>query len=215
MSDHNYPTDLQTSSQLISDSLVSDPVTIDCIRQLAERNYEVHTGLTDKLADAVVEMAREPAIQEYCPNDIGKRFTDRQAIEKWLAKGRAAFLLIKHDVTDDDLHLVGYGWAGESSSSHAPGGETTFAIRIGEAGQGQGLATPFAQLIVNAAALLYNSKNFWLETWQSNGPAIHIYEKIGFSGVDAVPDKRPSIENGSVPDTRLYMSLPNDRLPAA
>jgi ribosomal protein S18 acetylase RimI-like enzyme len=94
-----------------------------------------------------------------------------------------------------------------------PGGETTFAIRVGEAGQGQGLATPFAWLIVVGAAQVYEARKFWLETWQSNEGAVHIYHKIGFVDVDSQNDTRPTTAGGEVPDTRLYMSLSDDKLP--
>lgn len=182
----------------------------DAVAFLAERGYQVHTGLNLDYTDQIIAMALEPGIREYCPKDCTQRFADRTTTETWLSKKRAAFLLLKE--TDQGLELAGYGWSGSATSSKVPGGETTFAIRIGEAGQGQGLATPFARLIVQASAILYDAKDFWLETWGMNAGAVHVYHKIGFETVAEQPDKRPS-SAGEVSDIRVYMSLSNDLLP--
>jgi ribosomal protein S18 acetylase RimI-like enzyme len=184
------------------------------IQQLAGKGYEVHTGLTEEFAQAIARMTQEPSIRLYCPRDAGERFTDQAATERWLAKERAVFLLLKR-ADDGSLGLAGYGWAGAGTTSQVPGGEITFAIRVGEAGQGQGLATPFAWLIVAASAASYGAKNMWLETWASNGGAVHIYHKIGFVTVAEVPGKRAVPDSGPADDIRVYMSLANELLPDA
>ena len=176
------------------------------IRSLGEKGFEVRVGLTQEYAEAIIAMALESGIQEYCPNDCGKRFKDMSTVEAWLSKQRATFLLLQQ--TEEGLQLAGYGWAGAETSEHVPGGETTFAIRVGERGQGQGLATPFAQLIVSGSRELYGAQHFWLETWQSNGGAVHVYHKLGFEDVAMVKSERPTLAGGTVPDTRIFMRLP-------
>lgn len=183
----------------------------DALQELESKGYEVRYGLTFELADEIAKMALEPSIKEYCPNDCGDRFANREATEKWLGKGRAAYLLLKKDETGG-LILAGYGWAGAGTSSHVPGGETTFALRAGEIGQGQGLATPFSKLIIQSSANLFDARKFWLETWQSNGGAVHIYHKLGFEDVDSEQDYRVTAEGQKVADTRLYMSLSEQAL---
>ena len=181
------------------------------IEQLAAKGYEVHYGLTPEFATAIITMAREPSIREYCPRDSGERFVDLDSTKLWLSKGRTVFLLLKR--TDSgELQLAGYGWAGAATSGQVPGGQSTFALRMGEAGQGQGLATPFAQLIVSAATVLYSAQNMWLETWASNGAAVHIYHKLGAVQVAEKPDQRPLPNGETVADTRLYMTLPAESL---
>lgn len=179
--------------------------------KLAAQGYEVHHGLTPAFADQILAMSQQPSIREFCPKDSAQRFADQAATKRWLAKGRETFLLLKRD--GDSLSLVGYGWAGAASSPHVPAGRTTFAIRIGEAGQGQGLATPFAWLIVAATAVLYGAKDLWLETWASNGGAVHVYHKLGFKTVAEKPDQRPRPNGETVADTRLYMTIADDLLP--
>lgn len=181
------------------------------ISKLADRGYEVHVGLTQEIAEQIVQMALEPNIREYCPNDCSQRFKDMAAIAQWLTKRRAVFVLLQRD-NNDKLTLAGYGWAGDGTSPHVSGGETTFAIRIGEIGQGQGLASSYAWLIVAGSAALYHAKDFWLETWGSNAGAVHTYHKIGFKDVAHEAAQRPTSAGGLVDDTRVYMSLDNELL---
>lgn len=198
----SFPTDFVQSSTALTDQNL--PECRAEIARLADAGFEVQVGLTESYADQIIRLCQEPAIREFCPNDTGKRFKNLTSTANWLAKGRAAFLLVKKNA-DSDV-VAGYGWAGKATSAHVPQGQTTFAIRIGQAGQGQGLATPFAKIIMQVSAKLYGAKGFWLETWQSNGGAVHVYNKLGFKDVNQVDDERPS-SNGTVPDIRLYMSL--------
>ena len=208
----NFPDSFSEDTQQISAERL-DETGAQAVQALAEKGYEVHAGLTSERAEAIMSMALEPAIREYCPNDCGGRFASIEATKQWLAKHRGTFLLLKR--TEDGLQLAGYGWVGLSESSHVPGGETTFSLRVGEIGQGQGLAAPFTQVILAGSAVLYGAKNIWLETWASNGGAVHVYHKVGFVDVDEEMTERPTTNGGAVPDTRLYMSFPNELLPTS
>lgn len=198
-----FPDRLAENTILLDDQL-TDSVSREAIMALQAKGFVVHMGLSASYADALIAMAQEPAIREYCPNDALVRFRDRAAIEEWLRKHRAVFLLLKQ--TPDGLQLAGYGWSGTETTERVPDGQTTFALRVGELGQGQGLSTPFAQLILNATQYLYGSRNLWLETWASNAAAVHVYQKLGFQQVDEVAAERASA-GGTVPDTRLFMTL--------
>ena len=196
---------LSTATQaLLADRL--GEAGAQAIEQLAAKGYEVRSGLTPEFVAAIAKMAQEPNIREYCPRDSAERFADLESTKQWLSKGRTVFLLVKR-ADNDNLSLAGYGWAGAATSEQVPGGQSTFALRIGEAGHGQGLATPFAQLIVLAAAQLYGAKDMWLETWASNGAAVHIYQKLGAVQVAEKPDQRHTADGGTVADSRLYMTL--------
>lgn len=189
----------------------TQPLTADMFRgvyseaaeELAQKGYEVCVGLTEEYADAIAEMSLQPSIKEYCPKDSSGRFASREATAEWIKKGRAVFLLVK----SDDKSLAGYGWVGSGTSAHVPGGETTFALRVGEQSQGQGLATPFSRLILAGSDVLYGAKKLWLETWQSNAGAVHIYHKVGFEDVHQHAGERATQNGGILTDTRLYMSL--------
>ena len=129
--------------------------------------------------------------------------------EKWLSKGRVLVTIWQ------DEKIVGYGWAGNGTSARVESGENTFAIRLGSAASGKGLATHFARLIVEATSILFGLKDIWLETWQSNGGAVHIYHKIGFIDVAEEKSTRKKADGTEVEDVRLYMTLPNENLPVA
>lgn len=206
----DYPNKFDETTRSLPDGL--GQAAAEAARQLAGRGYEVRIGLTPEFAREISAMSKEPSIREYCHRDSGERFADLESAERWLAKGRAVFLLLKRS-DGGQLDLAGYGWSGAGTSRHVPEGEITFALRVGESGQGQGLATPFSQLILSASAVLYDAKNIWLETWASNGGAVHIYHKLGFTDVAEAPDRRPLPDGGTIADTRIYMSLPNDLLP--
>jgi ribosomal protein S18 acetylase RimI-like enzyme len=176
---------------------------------LKSKGYEVQVGLTPKYADAIAAMANEESIREYCPKDSGERFTTRQTTAEWLSKERATYLLLQKS-DDGSLELAGYGWIGTKQSARVPGGETTFSLRVGEGHQGKGLAEPFSVAMLAAATAQYSAPHMWLETWASNGGAVHIYHKIGFVDVDAVDDERPTISGGTLTDTRLFMVHSSD-----
>ena len=201
-----YPDSFDSQTTKINGEMLSSAAQQD-LDELENKGYEVHLGLTPEIADDIAKMALEPSIKEYCPRDCAERFKDRDSTKAWLSKKRATFLLLKKS-DGGDLRLIGYGWAGAATSKEVPEGETTFAIRIGEVGQGQGLATPFARLIVEATKVLFEAKDMWLETWQSNGGAVHIYHKIGFEDVAQLDDQRISTSGDKIADKRLFMKLP-------
>ena len=66
--------------------------------------------------------------------------------------------------------------------------------------------------MLEAARSVYGAQGLWLETWKSNGGAVHIYHKLGFIDVTEKQDTRPSAAGGTVDDTRVYMRLAGARL---
>lgn len=203
---NDFPVSYSDQTTPLQD-ILQDTDSRDAFEKIASKGFEVHLGLTPGYAQQIIGMSREPAIREYCPNDCAKRFVDLSSTEAWLAKRRATFILLKK--TDTGLQLAGYGWSGLETNDKVPGGQTTFAIRVGSVGQGQGLATPFAELIINGTKQIYGAQKFWLETWASNAGAVHIYHKLGFEDVAKFMADRPTADGGKVADTRLFMKLPD------
>lgn len=206
----SFPIDFSTTTTAVNSDYLDDESKL-ALKLLSVKGYEVHRELTGDFAKEIIKMALEPSIKEYCPNDSGKRFASLDSTAAWLTKHRAAYLLIKRDDMAG-LTLAGYGWAGSSTSSHVPEGETTFSLRLGESGQGQGLATSFARIILFDSAKTYDAKKYWLETWESNAGAVHIYKKLGFKEVDRQKDMRPTNSGQEIADMRLYMYLPDEIL---
>lgn len=202
----NYPVEFQESLSEFPTSKLG-PLGQAAWESLTSKGYEVKIGMTKDVAASIHDMSQEPSIREYCPKDLTERFSDDEAVGQWLKKGRATFVLVADDGT-----VVGYGWVGLGTSSHVPDGKTTFAIRLGEASQGKGLATDYARLMIAGAAILYGASNVWLETWESNGGAVHIYHKLGAVDVAQVSSKRPRPNGQAVDEERLYMMIPDNLL---
>src|SRR5688572_8449998 len=103
-----FPNEYSVSTtKLTGDLNYEGNQALDLIR---EKGFEVHLGLTPEYSDLIATMALEDDIKEYCPRDCAERFANREATAKWLAKGRAAFLLMK-SFENGELQMVGYGWA--------------------------------------------------------------------------------------------------------
>lgn len=202
-----FPTTFTDMLLDVADLALSD-TGAEALAYLQAQDYGVLLGLSEDYAQAIASMALEPAIQEYCPKDSSERFHDLAATTEWLQKGRAAVLLVKHTAPEES-RLAGYGWIGDGASDLVPGGQVTFAMRIGEADQGHGLATPYLQVLIAAARAEYQATNIWLETWASNGGAVHVYHKVGFVDVAQRAGTRPSRVGQTIDDTRLFMQLPD------
>ena len=202
----NLPTSFSDLFELGSDPGLSDDGR-KSLEFLNMHGYAIKIGANVSIQQQISTLSSEPAIREYCPNDTQQRFGTIDKFEKWLSKGRVLVTVWQ------DEKIVGYGWAGNGTSSRVASGENTFAIRLGSAASGKGLATHFARLIVEASNILFGLKDIWLETWQSNGGAVHIYHKIGFIDVAEEKSSRKKADGSEVDDVRLYMSLPNENLP--
>lgn len=206
----SFPTDFASYSTVIQKGL--GPRGDEAIDFLASKGFVVLDGFTEKLAEEVMEIAKQPHIKEYCPRDcMPERFGSIEATKQWLGKGHAMFILAK-DLGNENYQAVGYGWTGPKTTPEIPGGKTTFALRIGEVGVGQKLAVPFSQVILSATKQIYGGEHFWLETWASNGAGVHTYKKLGFVEVSTKPGQRPTASGELVDDERVYMSLPDDLL---
>ncbi len=200
----SFPSDLSATTKVLEPNY--DDKTNDAINNLGERGFYILHGLTEELAGQIFAMAKESHIREYCPRDCTEeRFADVASTKKWLSRGHAVFMIAKKN--GDDWQIVGYGWSGPKETPEVPGGQTTFAVRLGEAGLGQKLSLPFSQAIIGATQGIYEAPNVWLETWASNAGAVHVYKELGFELVTEVPSQRPTSEGQKVEDTRLFMKL--------
>jgi len=205
-----YPNQLsEKPSQL--DAKILNTEDQGVYQSLTSRGLKVYAGLDENFVSQLSQLSQEEAIREYCPNDYNVRFKDLDGAKTWISKGRQAYTLVKEN-EQNELVVLGYGWAGLEENENAPGGKTTFALRLGVAAAGQGLATPFCRLIIAASHAQFGSLDFWLETWESNAAAVHIYSKLGFSEVNRIKGERLTTSGTTIEDTRLYMTLPNELL---
>lgn len=189
------------------------------LERLHEKGFSVGVGLSEYYAGAIGVMGYQRHIREYCPKDATEaRFGSLASTEKWLQKGggRAAFLLIRGTLNGSPLE--GYGWTGVEACDQLPNHPITSAYRIGERGQGQGLAKDFVQTVVSGTTYIYaEGRGIGLETWRSN-VAASLYPKVGFMPLSEAPtdELRPTLDplatEGKVPDRRLFMGYPSELL---
>jgi hypothetical protein len=230
-----FPNAFAEQMQLSPQDLGSQAAN-EAARSLAERGFVVEAGITPYLAGAIGQMATQPHIVEYCPNDA-TRFGTEPAVRRWIGKnGGPQVLAISKIQENGDRRPIGWGWEGMGDTEELPDHPITFAVRLGEEGLKQGLAVPFTILIVAGSAALSGAdpRNVGLETWGSN-KAVGVYEKAGFVPVTTKDDVRPTLQpvgtviNGKtvvagkykgkpanlVADVRHYMAYQGDLAPAA
>lgn len=169
--------------------------------QLRQKGFVILCGLSPTDIPTLRSIAQQPSIMRYCPRDFSERFSNTSTAIAWLSKGRSFFAL--RDQTNN--RIAGYGWSGPGSTEYAPKASITVALRISERYQGQGLASLFFTVIVDAIRVAFPNESIWLETWQSNAGAVHIYEKNGFSIIKSLPSMRPQSSGADASDTRLFM----------
>lgn len=191
------------------------------LEQLGKQGFVVEVGLMRDDVPALTEIAKQLGTQEYCPNDLARRWTDEPTAEAQLAKdgGRGVFLL--RAIANNAI--IGFGWTGKAGADEQAitKYEHTFAVRLHEDARGQGLAVPFTKVIVAASMQVFRARRIGLETWASNTAAINTY--AGDKGanaqlVKAVRATRPTLDTSKpfdeksgkhmTEDTRLYMRFP-------
>jgi len=192
-------------TKLLSSKQLS-PLGQAALSTLREKGYTIGVGLPEDMIGSIRKMAQESSIQEYCLNDSTNRFKNKAAAAHWLSHGRVVFLLFRQ-TENGKKELAGYGWVGTKTHSRVAGGQATFAVRIGEAHQGLGLATPYTRAMLDAAIRVFDFNHLWLEAWASNANAIHVYQKLGLRVVAEQSDTRIRPNGEQVPDNRLYMEL--------
>lgn len=171
---------------------------------LHQKGLYVGQGLTQDLAQQLVDRSREPHIVEYCPNDSAQRFKSVDAIKEWLAQGRLALPLVKK--RSGAWQLVGFGWLGPKQlvvDGHPVANATiTFSFRLYNEALGQGNALPYLHTLLASHAAQYGNNGVWLEAWSDNAPAIRTYQKAGFTTVA----QSPQLRHGKM-YTRIAMQL--------
>lgn len=173
---------------------------------LRDNDLQVVHGLTEDLAEQLVERSHEPAVVKYCQNDSIKRFASLEAIQAWQSKGRLSLPLVK-GLGTDSLKLMGMGWMGPGlpgpEEPAIPGAAITFAIRLYDGATGQGNAKPYTRAILAThRELVGNNNGVWLEAWGDNTNATASYAGVGFRQVA----KAEGIRHGE-PKPRVYMIL--------
>jgi hypothetical protein len=181
--------------------------------KLKQSGFEVIAGVRMSDVPFITEIAQQKAVREFCPNDLAKRFANREMMERWLGKngGRGTFLLREIGTKQ----IRGYGWAGLSKCEQLPEYTNTFAVRLDEGVGGRGLGAPFVAAIFSGSKALYGTTGIWGETWGSNVGAVKTYLRLGAVLVTTADDWRttlgmgPGDVYGKRRDVRLLLKFPD------
>lgn len=197
-----FPTQLANKTVVLEPNETEES-TPAALETLSEKGFYVQLGITVEDVAALQALSLQTSILKYCPRDCTERFKDESTVRQWLLKERLVFLL-KEKSTE---RLAGVAWTGPGTSPHIPHGKLTGGLRLSEAFQGLGLATPFLSTVLEHTKNEYSGELLWFECWASNAGAVHIYQKLGFEIVETELASRQTATGGSEPDTRTYMVL--------
>lgn len=197
--------------------LVGGPTSSEALNSylqtLDREDLTVVQGLTPYYAGSIALMADQKHIRRFSPEDHrASRFATEASTRRWLASesGKAVFLLLEPVDGADDRRLAGYGWAAPATTPFVDGGETVFAVRLGERYRSTGLSTPFGNVILEASRQMFRARNFWLSTWATNRAAVRAYGRLGFEiayEMDPTTERKgPGLQEEL--DARIYMKLP-------
>jgi ribosomal protein S18 acetylase RimI-like enzyme len=146
---------------------------------LEEHGLQVYAGWNDEIADQLIERSKEEEIRRFTGRDAAERFVDRQTATEWYNdKGHVVYAL------GQGAALAGIIWFAYTPK---PGldADYTFAIRMYESQRGRGLAGAFLEAaLTDFASRARYEGNFWLEADESNGRAVHFYEKHGYEKIE-------------------------------
>jgi hypothetical protein len=186
----------------------------DSVYALQTKGLEMVSGIMETDIDQILAISATTDVKEFCPNDE-KRFSDP---EKWLAKGRGAFLLR----AIANSQIVGYSWVGllEEEVPELPNHPVTSAFRSQVRGTGKDLVIA----TIEAARAIHGSSMIGLETWASN-PAVrtYVHPRVGINIVDnrsqesdketgeMIPIMRPTIRHAKAPDAVVIKGKPHIR----
>lgn len=208
----DYPTTFTDSPEDLA-GIELDQIGTIALEKLKQSGFEVVSGVRIVDVPFITEIAQQQAVREQCPNDLAKRFGNREMMEHWLSKngGRGVFILREIGTKQ----LRGYGWVGLSQCDQLPDYPNTFGVRLDERVGGRGLGVPFVTAIFSGSKAIYGASGIWGETWGSNVGAVKTYLRVGAALVSVADDWRPTLGtgqgdvNGKRRDTRLLMKFPN------
>ncbi|MGH7196020.1 MAG: GNAT family N-acetyltransferase [Candidatus Saccharimonadales bacterium] len=154
--------------------------SLNLITSWPDKDLQIVRGHSPELVAQLVEKSLQPHIQQSTPQDAARRFTSAETFANWNKPETALYMLLGKSATD----LAGIVWhrpapapLPEIAANH------TFAIRLYKDYLGQGLARPLMRACLKDYLNLPQAENFegvWLQTDESNEPALKSYQKSGY-----------------------------------
>jgi hypothetical protein len=218
-----YPTSFTPELRPLQPGYGLSEPTDTLLQELRAHGFVMAVGVHESQLDNLADMASQPHIREFCPNDVG-RFGSEPRVRKWQQKGTGRVMVGIYAVNGEsgpldedrvaslraeDLTQVAYGWFGAEPTPHMPPGvDITTAYRVGQQGrelarkrrtnpeQLLSLGLSIGKAVLAVATELYGiaPERIGLETWESNEAANKLYDLLGFQLVAAEEDVRPTLQ---------------------
>jgi uncharacterized cofD-like protein len=149
------------------------------LNEVAGEELVILRGLTSALRTQLVEKSDQPHIRLWTPRDSSERFTSEGMIELRQAEGDEFYSLVRPGEPED---LGGVMWLKRKYFESSSPFNTTFAVRLYEGYEGQGLGQPFMNGVLEDYTTLHPGPNYiWLGVKERNERAKRLYNKLGFS----------------------------------
>lgn len=216
----NYPSEMAPNLTFLTPDIDLGERANEEVFELMNHGFVAAANLTEPHAATLSLIAHEEGILEYCPDK--KRFATLEKTQTWQQKGRgfvgvyevfgnSGSALTARDLkslTDDNIHMVAYGWSGVESNKRIAGADITTAYRVGSRGRELArerrgrfdpfrLGRPLGELVLGTAVHLFDAdpNEISLETWESNKGAVTLYEGMDFVHVPEarVAEDRPTL----------------------
>lgn len=218
-----YPTSFTSELRPLQPGYGLSEPTDTLLQELQAHGFVVAVGVHESQLDNLADMASQPHIREFCPNDVG-RFGSEPRVRTWLQRGigrvmvgiytvngQSGSLTEEHiaSLQAEDLTQVAYGWFGAEPTPHMPPGvDITTAYRVGQQGRDLArqrrtnperplsLGLSIGKAVLAVATELYGiaPERIGLETWESNQAANKLYDLLGFQQVAAEDAVRPTLQ---------------------
>jgi ribosomal protein S18 acetylase RimI-like enzyme len=115
---------------------------------------------------------------------LAEAFTpEQQAAE--IADSDSTILVAEHDLSSNNVELVGYAHLASESTPEAVLGPAPLELKrlyVARAWHGRGVGQALMNAVLNAARAR-GAKTLWLGVWERNPRAVAFYEKYGFTRV--------------------------------
>jgi len=142
--------------------------------------YIVRRGWSSQISYELPQLSQQPHIRSSTPRDATQRFPDEKTGDIWYDNPQKEPIVYTLKLGRVGAGVSGIVWFSHQIHADARGNKFTSGFRLYEGAVGKKLARPFSEVAHDDFAELYPGEGVWLETDESNKPAVRLYESLGY-----------------------------------